>query len=48
MNMKPSPSDESLLLSLSSEIDLTDSLALALGKFAVDMKFFPPFDCIVY
>jgi hypothetical protein len=36
-----SASDESQLLSLRSEIALTDGLALALGEFPVDMKFFP-------
>jgi hypothetical protein len=42
-----SASDESRLLSLSSEIALTDGLALALGKFTVDMKFFSPVHCFV-
>jgi hypothetical protein len=46
MNMKPLTSDESRLLSLRSEIALTDGLALALGEFIVDLNF-PPFLCIV-
>ncbi len=43
-----SASDESRLLNLSSELALTDGLALALGKFTVDMKVFRPVHCIVY
>jgi hypothetical protein len=44
-----SASDESRLLSLRSEIALTDGLALALGTFfTVDMKFFLLLHCIVY
>jgi hypothetical protein len=38
----PSSSDESRLLSLSSELALTDGLALALGEYTVDMKIPPP------
>ncbi len=34
-------SDKSRLLSLRSELAITDGLALALGKFTVDMNFFP-------
>ncbi len=43
-----SASDESRLLSLRSELALTDGLALALGKFTVDMKFSPrPLYCLL-